>query len=620
MVVLQVHTALTTEGTSCLVTLQPTGDVAEGTFVPQLNKGPWFSNVTDISIFCIRQDFRVADRTDTSRADEEYCLDSRGCQPGYTRIRVPAKMTEVLKTVYMPHTVDAQGRDPKSMENGIFSSKRRAQVFKKQIIAIPCSWPRCAGTWKARPRREGWPSGTFVDAIQDGGCCLIGVAHKLSKSPETEWQFSFAVAEKKIMWEAVSANQKYCYVLFKALCLQALESSDLLTIDHLKQIFFYACERIPAEFWSSSIATCVLYMVDGLLKCLKEKNLPNYFVPSNNMVSYFSSQQLANIASDLERMRVQPVLYLRQISENGKLTHNGGYVIDKILDDIPNYKTHRSLRMSTLEVFVPINIEIAHKYITARQYGEGFNMMSQAYEERLAVNTCDDSVPYQLFLSGALGGLNHTDLMWFSVYADRHSEGQIPMSIISEVCSTDSTMKINQVLPDDVTAGYGRSLVPRENTHPLTSFCSEFAKFLYFTEKKEDCLPVLYFCRNKYQDKLKQGPQEVDTEQSHEGGDDFPDEFMIEIYTAICRVYHDQQQYGFFDDLVPELLTLCEKLNKKSYYQLLVLLGKAINNYEIVQIAEICAETAEEGDLLSMNRMVSAYSWPNESRTNLHAL
>lgn len=562
------------------------GEVAEETSVPRLLGEP------DILYFYIRQDLRVIESTDPSRIESDYCLDTRACQPGYTKIRFPENMAKSMKKAYMPHP-------PEALNQRNIAKEAHS---KKQLTALPCSWPLCAETWKARPRREGWPSPMLIDSVVDGGCFLIPTAHNLSKSPETEWCFSFAVAEKKLMREGVSANQKYCYIIFKALCLQVLKKADLLLPEHLKQVFFYACERIPAEFWSSSIGACVVYIFDALLKCLREKNLQNYFVPSNNMINYLSSQDVSNIVDKLARLRSQLAHYLRRINERCKTHINGGYVIDKILGDIPNFKKHRSVRKSTLEVFVPINIEMALKYIRSRQYGEGFNMLNQAYEERLAVNTCDDSVPYQLFLSGALEALNHNELVWFSIYADAHFHGQIPMSIVSDVSGVISTVRISQVLPEDITAGYGNSLVPCADTRPLYSFCNEFAKFLYYTGRIEDCLSVLYFCRDKYKEKLKQGlPSEED---------DLPDEFMIEIYTAICRVYFERKLYSSFDDLFQEFLCLCEKLNSKPYYRLLSFLGSVMGNTEMIETATVCIESAKEGDLISNARVSSAYYWP----------
>ena len=593
----QVQPALTTIGTECPVLVKAAGDIADGVYVPLLNS----SLATYISDLSIRQDLRVVEKTDPSRCVDDYCLDARGCHPGYTKIMVPTNIARAMKTFYMPH---------EDMEKD-HESKIPGHIYRKQVPAIPCAWPLCAATWRDRPRREGWPSQSLIDSVVAGGCCLIGIPHKLSKTPKLEWQFSFSLAGRLLMREGISDNQKYCYILFKALCCQALEKSDMLTSDHFKQIFFYACERVPVEFWSSNLAACIVYMTDELMRCLRDRNLPNYFVPSNNMICYFSDQQLQNTANGLERLRAQPILYLQQIHNSLKAIHNGEHVIDIVIDDALSYKDHKSLRRSTLEAFVPASLELAKNYIKNNRYGEGFNMISQAYEERLAVSTCDDTVPFQIFLTGALGGLSENDLVWFSVYADKHFQGQIPISLISELSTTYSTVKINEILPDDITTGYGNSLVPSVNTRPLTSFCLEFAKFLYFCDKKQACLPVLYYCRDKYLEKTKQESSKEEKQTQEETDDNVSHEAMVEIYTAICRVYFEQRQVTFFDELVPELIQLCEKLNKKPYYSLLVGLGVNIGNTEMAQTATVCLVTAEEGESADVIRMSNAMQWPN---------
>ena len=614
---------MSTAGKPCLVTLKSIGDISEGVFLPQLNQQMTEDSRTlgiiERVVYCVRQDFRVEEKAQISRTENGYCTDTRGCPPGYTRIVIPTDLARATGTFYMPHAVEdltnAQGactceRSPASVTT--------AHIHTKQEIALPCTWPMCASTWKARPRREGWPNHAVRETLIDGGCCLIGVPHKLSKTPEIDWQFSFAVAEKMLMRDGISSNQKYCFILFKAFCFQSVEEPDVLTSCQLKNVFFYACERVPADFWSASPGACVLYMTDELLRCFKDRNLPHYFVPANNMINHLSEEQIRNTVNNLERMRAQPVLYLRQIYETYKVIHGGNVVTDRVIADIRHYKVHRSLRTTTLDVFVPTSIDIAHKYIKARQYGDGFNIINQAYEEKLAVNTCDDTLPYKVFLTGALDRLTQNDIVWFSVYADRHFAGQIPLSVVSEISTSETTKKISEVLPDDVTSGYGNSLVPESFICPLGVFCNEFAKFLYFCSGIGASLPVLYYCRSKYQDKMKQDSDStVEKQRSDNSTEDFPEDLMAEIYIAIFRVYCKQQQQAFFEELIPEFIKVCEKLNVKHYYQLLSKIGMKVNNADVIQIAAICEQTASDGDLMTASRAARAWSWPAELGTSL---
>ena len=145
------------------------------------------------------------------------------------------------------------------------------------------------------------------------GCRIVHTSHPSSKDPDAEFRFSFSVAEF-ILFHALSADQKKCFIAFKALVKYRIYRSEIITkneIDlntyHLKTIFLWTCETIPADQWKTTNgwARCLLYMIDQLYSCLKSRKLPGYFIPESNLVD--SIELPKAFFSEIRKLRRNPI-------------------------------------------------------------------------------------------------------------------------------------------------------------------------------------------------------------------------------------------------------------------------------------------------------------------------
>ena len=149
-------------------------------------------------------------------------------------------------------------------------------------FAVKCPiWPDVAIEWCLRRRPSGWPDPeTLVTAI-NSGCHVVPIANRLSSWPLVEWRFSFTVAETQLA-RTLSDSQRHCYVLFKVLVQHAVRPHQGLSTYCLKNIMYWAMEKIPVYYWSDEnhpgLARCFLYLIDQVLHCLSEHDLPHYFM------------------------------------------------------------------------------------------------------------------------------------------------------------------------------------------------------------------------------------------------------------------------------------------------------------------------------------------------------
>lgn len=561
-------------GNEVHTTWECTGRRAEGVYVPCLqvtvDEYSTFEYENDLTTFGIVNDFRVVDKNseEAQTRTSEFLLDTAGVHVGFCKLLRTGAFAEEQYTMYQQHLhLNYEGKFPDV----------------RKVVALRCPfWPECAQSWKSRPRREGFPTADIVASVASEGCLLVPNCHKRSKFPDIEWQFSFSLCEKKLFKEAVTVHQKYCYILLDALCIQTMSHLECISPAHLKSVFFYACERIPADYWQSSPGACILYMLDELLRYVRNKNLPNYFVHANNMIDHLQENDFKEIEEQIILLRSQPVVFLRQIDEILKMLPIGSRLIDKVFDDIPKFKTHRSVKRSTLEVFVPTTIELAHEHIKKRKFAEGYEILSEAFQDRLSVSTCDDSVPFQVFFPGAVSGLDLDSLVWFSAYTDKQLEGQMSKSLVRETCGDLTLMKINEILPADKAGSYGNTEVPVGFSRRLCSFCYDFAKFLYNANKLSDILPILYHCHDIFEKKMENSNchQENETNKEQPEIDDFNDGPMFNIYTAMFHVYRRQMQLKDFRAIVPTLDALVGRIHTRWAYDCLSYVYECLEDFD----------------------------------------
>ena len=220
-----------------------------------------------------------------------------------------------------PHTsigfsgilVSAQKETVKKTSNGLIEDVYQDEVDHQ--LAFQCkTWPPTAKNWISRERTFQWPSPATIEKVSQCPVHIVPTPHPTSGSGDIEWKISFAVAEKRLISEEVGDTQRQCYLIFYMLCLSIM-SEGILKISHIRSVFFHACENLETRMWHKNPAFCVLYLLDSLTKAIKKKNLPCYFVSSNNLIDHFTDLQVSQLDRRLTNVRRKPVEELLSLGE-----------------------------------------------------------------------------------------------------------------------------------------------------------------------------------------------------------------------------------------------------------------------------------------------------------------
>jgi len=176
-------------------------------------------------------------------------------------------------------------------------------------------WPSCAASWPDRQRQ--WPDSDTVKDITNYGC------HLVPKQPAglsegnplygMYFQYSFARAENVLLNKLNDDNPVLtdCLRMLKFLSELHFDRPTLLKSYHMQTLVLLAAERLPLSHWKAEhFVKHLLDLLDDLLHCLVTHNLPNYFVPQQNLFQQFAPDFILDVAVRVSKVRRDPMKYL----------------------------------------------------------------------------------------------------------------------------------------------------------------------------------------------------------------------------------------------------------------------------------------------------------------------
>ena len=206
-------------------------------------------------------------------------------------------------------------------ENDYFSERidsflSKAKMLIEFIPAFRClTWPMVAQEWRKRQRK--WPSPNVVDQVIREGFHLVVKAPKSGGNQECDFRISFSHAEFLLSQET-NEIQRECYRCLKTYhrVYLSTEAKGLISF-HLKNIFLRTIEETGGEMWiESRRAECMWKLFANLLKALRERHLPHYFVQSYNLfgIDYIEDPAiLESLTRRVEQIMENPVKFTEEL-------------------------------------------------------------------------------------------------------------------------------------------------------------------------------------------------------------------------------------------------------------------------------------------------------------------
>ena len=193
------------------------------------------------------------------------------------------------------------------------------------------AWPQVATEWLTRGRKYEWPSSDFIQKMETYGFIVVPASHPQSDEKHLQWRLSFTRQERLLVVHFNSVQMK-CYVLLKVIKTKINNEigEETLTSYHCKTCMFYMLETTSNELWvPEHFVSCLLMCLKQIRSWVMNGNLPNYFIPGENMLDRITNKDLLKtlvemienvINSDLEKLI--PTLYTVGLGHDIAVIHN----------------------------------------------------------------------------------------------------------------------------------------------------------------------------------------------------------------------------------------------------------------------------------------------------------
>ncbi|XP_028405056.1 protein MB21D2-like [Dendronephthya gigantea] len=231
------------------------------------------------------------------------------------------------------------------------------------VIAIACEgWPLCAQEWVTRPRC--WPGKNVVQEIIQGGFHIV-----CKSSAEGDFRLSYSNAETLLI-QSLSDLQHKVYRALKSFVNRYKNEwspnvKKIMCSYHVKTIMLWYCEKCDTSDWSeSTIVEHLLSLIDQLIKALRERSLPMYFMPKHNL---------------MERIEDGTAV----AEEVSKARFNLNLVTDAILSEEPDFGEWCKFLLKILppELYKPFQNGIENGNFQSNDFYEWFQKMFDGVDE-----------------------------------------------------------------------------------------------------------------------------------------------------------------------------------------------------------------------------------------------
>ena len=218
-----------------------------------------------------------------------------------------------------------------------------------------------------------------MNKVINGWVHLVPKAHKSSKKKDIEWRLSFFLAEIHLA-ESLTEEQRLSYLALKVICHVEAKELEGFSSYFLKTVLFWTCERTPRELWTAdNLGKTFLILLDEIIRCLRDGNIPNYFIPKRNEIDSVHKDHLFKWLKVFEEVRRNPMASMlpfhdiyRPLAALGVPIHeeNDPRYTDKYCKELRLIVSDAStdLESANKELFISALFEIAFCYAAEGKY------------------------------------------------------------------------------------------------------------------------------------------------------------------------------------------------------------------------------------------------------------
>ena len=204
-----------------------------------------------------------------------------------------------------------------TIENGSICLLKKGQIWLNISMDMPLMmqinwWPVVAEEWKTRDRA--WPSEDVIKRLTES--CYV--TRTSSDDNPFEFSYSFSNVQRELT-KKMSYGQKVIYFLFKALIYKYINPIDPANIPTTleKTIMLFAIEfRDPEDSMWNDENFALKYLLSEYVKAIEDGKLPNYFIPTVNIITELQDDKKVQVCKKLYEMINNAATFLNKLPLN----------------------------------------------------------------------------------------------------------------------------------------------------------------------------------------------------------------------------------------------------------------------------------------------------------------
>lgn len=158
-------------------------------------------------------------------------------------------------------------------------------ILLEDVLAFRCECLSATDDWCKRERKHNWPSEALTDKVKHLDAFVVPVGVKGSKNEHLQWRVCFTMAELALV-QSFNDLQIKLFGALKMIAKHYLAPiCDNITSYIIKTILFWQIEQTNSGEWKAEnferrLSDALRY----LHTCILNEQLPNYMIPSRNML------------------------------------------------------------------------------------------------------------------------------------------------------------------------------------------------------------------------------------------------------------------------------------------------------------------------------------------------
>ncbi|XP_062596773.1 uncharacterized protein LOC134258254 [Saccostrea cucullata] len=401
--------------------------------------------------------------------------DSTNTHPGYCQLKLAPYAMGIREKNILCRGSD---RFLKEIEvDAVVSLQEDVQI---KYTGLFCdTFPPLAQEWKNRRRKFTFPSHKLIEKVLRMKCTLIKKAHPRSKDPDIEWKYNFSMAEQAVI-VGLSTSQYHGLSVFKVLVENmTIHLMKKLKNKHLKAVYLRTLEDIPCAAWETNFSGCLLYTVSALVDYLKVRFLPHYFIPANNLIECYSTDEIEAIRVNVECIRLFPLTVIQNIAENHGY-HYAPKLIQMAFVNCRTFRDNKDLMTVFMNAFTPGTVCSVKVMTRLGCYGTALQLLRYTHEQMLLMPMPTDCYEMPSFLEFFHMALKSLRQKSSRIILAKLFDILFKTDISQEIIDDDATYALN-ILPWTVDFKIGWTEIPVERS---TDFFS-LADFFYGYSARE---------------------------------------------------------------------------------------------------------------------------------------